>query len=251
LQRILETLIELQKIDNKLMKLKRLRGNLPQQVEELQTATSILEADLSQKQDQYDAGIKERVNTEGQIVSDNEKLKKFREQIYSVKSNKEYDALSLEIETKENEISNAETRVLELLEQEETLKKEVEEIRRRLDALKLDLDEKNTELKARLEQTEEQEKELKNQRKAVVKELNKPIYSAYERIRKGKGGKAVATIDNGVCTGCSSNLPPQMGLEIRKMNQIINCQTCGRFLIWQDNQHPEHEELASNPEQVE
>ena len=147
LQRILETLISLQNVDTKLMKLKRLRGNLPQQVEELEKAASDLEAELSEKQDQYDTGVKDRLKYEGQIVSDNEKLKKFREQIYSVKSNKEYDALSLEIENKENEISDAETRVLELLEQEESLKKELERMHARFDALKTDLEEKNTELR--------------------------------------------------------------------------------------------------------
>jgi len=250
LEHVLRTLNELQDVDFELMRIKRIRGNLPQQIDELQEKLDQLTGELSTNQSEFENISKERRRCETDVKSFEEKLEKYREQIYHVKTNKEYDAITTEIESTEAEISNTETRILELMEQEDTLKKKLEIQKGQRENLAKELEEVTEELTARLEQTKVLESSLKVRRKSLVSDLSKPIYSTYERIRRGKGGIAIATVENGICTGCSSNLPPQTGLEIRKMDQIIHCQTCGRFLIWK-NESPKitlnHE---INPEQV-
>ena len=232
---ILQTLIELKNVDSELMQLQKIRGNLPQQVEALKKKLDLVKSEFSTTKNEFDGALKERLACETDIKTLNEKLKKYNEQIYTVKNNKEYDAITVEIETKESEINKTETRILELFEQEEKLSEKVKTIEAQVEAITNELQQKGEELKRRLEQTEAKEKLLVSSRKGLVPELSKPIYSKYERIRKGKGGIAVAAIENGLCTGCLSNLPPQTGLEIRQMDQLIYCQTCGRLLVWNGN----------------
>lgn len=251
MEQTLRKLLELQAVDSELTQLQKLRGNLPQLVEEIREKLAALQKNYGTEQETLDSTIKQRLGCEGNVKSLNEQLAKYNEQLYNVKNNKEYDALTDEIETKEKEIGELETRILEFYDIEETLKTSVQNLNEQIEVLKQELEAKEIDLNARLEQTSSKEKVLDVQRKELATKLSRPIYSTYERIRKGKNGLAVAGIENGICTGCSGNLPPQIGLEIRKMNQLIYCQTCGRFLIWHTNgQESETADHQSNPEQI-
>ena len=231
----LALLVKLQNVDKKIMELESSIGDLPKQVEDLKTMLDALENEKSHDNEQLAQCNQTKVKLEGNIELLNDKLKKYQEQVYSVTTNKEYDAISAEIEVKENEIEKDETNVLELLEAEENLIKKIKQIEEQLEQIKSELEEKEEILSIKRKENEQELNYLLEVRESFISQIKKPIYSNYERIRKVRKGMAVAEVRNYTCDGCFATIPAQTVVEIRKMNNIIHCETCGRILVITNN----------------
>jgi predicted nucleic acid-binding Zn-ribbon protein len=171
-----------------------------------------------------------------EIEAGNEKLKQYEEQLYKVQTNKEYDAISLEIDTKKMEIKELENKILQSLEDEEELKNNIEELVADLKKLEEQLSEYRNELSEIMQHTESEEARLANERQAIVSDIDRRYQNQYDRIRKAKGGLAVVPIKKNSCGGCFSAVPPQKIVEIREMNRLFTCEYCGRILIWLDEE---------------
>jgi predicted nucleic acid-binding Zn-ribbon protein len=127
LKEVLERLVALQKVDQKLRELESLRGDLPHQVEILKQDVSKANSELQNQKDQLVDFHKEKDALELEIEELESHLKKYQEQLYRVKNNREYDAVSMEIENVKEQISNKQTRVIELITLEEEMEKTIEE----------------------------------------------------------------------------------------------------------------------------
>ncbi|MBN1482671.1 hypothetical protein EH223_11810 [candidate division KSB1 bacterium] len=232
MQQVLETLIELQEVDSKLQRLEAEKGDLPEKVENLSNEIQHIRASLDQKKEEMTTIIVERKSTSHDVEIFQQKLKKYKVQLYQVKTNKEYDAITLEIETTEQKIDELEYKILEFEEAQNKLKGEISNIETQLNELSTLLVDKKKDLEIKLSATRAEEETLRGQRTTLVQKLPRPILSSYERIRLGRGGVAVAKLINGACSACSSRIPPQRGLEIRMMNKINLCEVCGRIVVW-------------------
>jgi len=224
-------LVDLQKIDKRLMELEQIKGDLPDQIEDIKSRLFIMKEEFSKTmQDMEDTKQSIRAN-ERDRKSLADKLKKFQDQLYSVKTNKEYDAITHEIETVEQHIEQAELNGVELLEQEEELTKDVVSLTERVSELEQHLDKKEIDLQNKLNQTEAEQKVLMSARNNIVPSIDRRLLATYERIRKGKGGIALAEIKNYICNACFTTIPAQTVVEVRKMEKLISCEVCGRILI--------------------
>jgi len=86
---------------------------------------------------------------------------------------------------------------------------------------------------------------LINQRKKIIEKINRPLLSNYERIRKGRNGTALAEVKNYTCSECFATIPAQTVVEVRKMNHLIPCESCGRILVYTNNNVAEPQELVA------
>jgi len=75
-----------------------------------------------------------------------------------------------------------------------------------------------------------------DQRKNIIVRVPKRMMSIYERIRKSRGGSVVVTVKKRACGACFKALPPHRIQELKRGDQMITCDNCGRLLIWQDGQ---------------
>ena len=232
MQKVLETLIHLQKIDKQLQHLEAERGDLPQKVEELNSQVNDAKKDLNSKIEKKESLTSEKASLDNDVVLLSEQLKKYKIQLYQVKTNKEYDAITLEIETSEKIKEEKEFRSLELEESASRLGEEIKEDQTQLESLEASFEENKKELEQKLEKTQKQQGELEEKRSAITQELKRPILAAYNRIRVARGGAAVSQLVSGACDECSSRVPPQKALEIRMMNRINYCEVCGRIVVW-------------------
>jgi len=249
----LEYLIKLQKIDSDLLKIDELKGDLPRIVKTLENNITNLERELENDRRREKEITLETKDLEGQIEDNKEYLKRYQDQLYLVTSNKEYDALTSEIETVRQNIDTAEYKILELNEEMENLKEAIK-------GKDLTLKDKSNEIKFRREQLEKtnektndvQEKLMKN-REAVVKFISLRYIREYERVSKAKNGLAIVPIrqifEEKVdkkgnieyipaqvsCGGCHKIVPPQKIVEIRSAKNPIRCEFCGRMLYWDEN----------------
>ncbi len=232
MQKVLETLIYLQDIDTQLQRLEAERGDLPQKVKELADEVEEMRNRLAQKIEAKNSLIAEKSSLDNDVILLDEQLKKYKVQLYQVKTNKEYDAITLEIETSEKNKEDKEFRSLELEESIGKISEEIKELEEQLQSQQALLEANKKELDEKLEKTHEQQQQLEEKRKGAAQKLSRQILSTYDRIRKARGGVAVARLIGGACSECSSRIPPQHGLEIRMMNSLNYCEVCGRIVVW-------------------
>ncbi len=228
----LKTLVDLQNVDGQLFALEKAKGDLPHRVMELKSQLDQLAKLHRQKAEALQTAQSGSRAAEGALQMAKERKKKYDNQLYSVKNNKEYDAVTAEIEAAAAEIDEIETKILEAIEQEETLQKELAEQEQRLKALQSEYEEQEAILAAREAETRSMAEALQSQRNSLVVKLRKPLLGAYQRILNGKDGLAVVEVIRGSCGGCLTRIPPQRVHEIREMSQIHYCESCGRILVW-------------------
>jgi len=227
----LKILYQLQQVDDQLDELEELRGDLPNAVRGLEEQMNLIKEEISEKESSQKESLKKREQNEEEIERHKENQKKFKAQLYQVRNNKEYDALTKEIDHTEEQISKLETENDSLADQSKTLTLEIEEHKPRLDELSKELKVKEADLKEIIKANEKEEAKLLAERKKIEAGVKKGDLSAYMRIRKAKKGKAVATIKRSACSGCHNIVPAQRQLEIRKNSKLFFCEYCGRILV--------------------
>jgi len=227
----LKILYKFQLIDDQLDELEELRGDLPNAVKELEDQIRSFKDDVSSKEKEQKDSLKKREENEGEIEKQKENQKKFKAQLYQVRNNKEYDALTKEIDHTDDLVSRLEAENDGLADLSKSLTQQIEEIKPKLFELNEALKAKETDLKEIVKANEKEEAKLRKERKKIEEEVKKPDLSAYMRIRKAKRGKAVSTIKRSACSGCHNIVPSQRQLEIRRNNRLFFCEYCGRILV--------------------
>jgi hypothetical protein len=182
------------------------------------------------KDKQRAESLEKRKENEEEAEKLNANLQKFKAQLYNVRNNKEYDALTKEIDHSEEKIKKLAAENDTLADSSKSLSDEIEEVAPQLTELSDELKIKEADLKEIIKANEKEEAKLRAQRKTIEVELKKPDLSAYMRIRNAKG-KAVATIKRSACSGCHNIVPSQRQLEIRRNNKLFFCEYCGRILV--------------------
>lgn len=239
MEQTLLQLIQLQEIDSRLSALEKMKGSLPDEVTQLKRLLEEKGLQIENQETKLEQTQATKRRYELELKSLGDQLTKYKEQIYRVKTNKEYDAITAEIETTEIEISDIETQLIELMDVEDQIKPQIEKEQTELAEIKTRVVEKEAELQKLLVQSENEVNEFLGKRNELIQLIRKPVLASYDRIRKGKDGVGVVPIENGNCTGCFTTLPPQTVMEIKQMNRLINCQYCGRFLVYleKNNNH--------------
>lgn len=228
----LRALYALQQIDSKMGEISILKGELPIEVSDLEdeitglkTRSKKLEtnvADVEHEINQHNANIKE---SEGLIV-------KYEKQLDNVKNNREFDALTKEIELQKLEIQLSQKKIREATVTRDTKKEALDTILAKLGARSKDAENKKVELSKIIEKTEKEEAKLLKESDKARKEIDERLLTSYDRIRKTyRNGLAVVTVARGACGGCFNRIPPQLIIEIGVMKKIIACEHCGRVLI--------------------
>jgi len=234
LRQLIENFKALQEIDTQLQRIEALKGDLPNQVRKLNQDLSEAQSYLEAQEKKLLDCKKETAATEMDVKAAEGKLKKYQNQLYEVKTNREYDAVTHEIELVKGEIAKKESRLLELMEWVENLQKTVEESKTRMDRLKGEFEQKKTDLQKKQEATERDELGLLDKREKALRGIEPKRLASYERIRNAKNGLAIVPVVRNACSGCHKKLPPQRVLEIRERDRIYMCDVCGRMLVWDE-----------------
>ncbi len=230
----LVTLFSLQIIDDELDELEELRGDLPLRVNALNAKIKEMQDQIDEKEKLKNDSLEQRKTNEAEIERLTGSLKKFKAQLYQVRNNKEYDALTKEIDHSESEIERLEIENDEMETSSEKLKIEIEELTPNVDELNEDLKENEVELKKIIKANEIEETKLKSKREKVASNVKKPDYNVYMRIRKALRGKAIVKINRSACSGCHNIVPPQRQIELRQNRRLFTCESCGRILVSQE-----------------
>lgn len=230
----LKILYQLQLIDDQLDELEDLRGDLPNTVNTLQSQINEYKDDIKNKENEKEESLERRNQNEEEVEKLKESQKKFKAQLYQVRNNKEYDALTKEIDHTEETINRLEAENDALADKSRVLTDVIEEVKAKIDELEKELKGKESDLKEIIKANEKEESKLSSKRKTIEEQVKKQDLSVYTRIRKAKKGRAVVTIRRSACSGCHNIVPSQRQLEIRRNNKIFTCEYCGRILVSQE-----------------
>ncbi len=227
----LEKLIRLQTIDNKLMEIEEEKGDLPEVVDKLNSEIEQVENVMKENAARLQQLNEQRKLVKHELEKAYRQVEKSQAVIYSVKTTREYDAITSEIEQSKAKINEFELKDIELQLQIEDLTSENTKHRERLEQLQKDLSVKSVEMHERVDTNKDSEDKYLDKRNKIIGRLEKPVLSHYERIRKLRDGTAVSYVRDGACSYCFSVLPPQRQAEIRKMEDLILCEVCGCMLV--------------------
>jgi predicted nucleic acid-binding Zn-ribbon protein len=228
----LEALVKLQTIDTKLDELKKLRGDLPDEVQDLEDEMIGYNTRLSRHQTELKE-IEENIKKSKEAIKEAEKLiKKYGEQQQNVRNNREFDAITKEVELQELEIQICEKKVKEGKDLIAAKKAEIEKTEALVKERTEHLDNKKKELNDILAESDEEEKRLMEERgKAVKKIEDKNLLKHYDRLRSSlSNGLAVVRVVRGAAEGCNIVIPPQKIAEIREKKKIVIDEHSGRIL---------------------
>jgi len=228
-------LYSLQQIDSQIDKIRIIRGELPLEVQDLEDEIEGLETRISKFNDEIESLKGSIGEKEKSIIESNTLIKKYEEQLMNVRNNREYDALSKEVEFQKLEIELSNKRIKEAKNRIELLQSEIEQAQTVLDERKQDLEAKKDELDSIVEETKKDEVALQKKSETNEKFIENRLLTAYKRIRKNAvNGLAVVQIERDACGGCFNKIPPQHQLDIKLHKKIIVCEYCGRILVDND-----------------
>lgn len=224
--------LRLQALDRKIAGLEKEIAALPKHIAEiekkLEAHTRRLEADRAS----LVSNQRERKKLEGDVQVHQQKISKLRDQTLQAKTNEQYKAFQNEIAYVEAEIRKAEDRILDLMEQSEPLESNVKTADIELKRQKEHVDAEKRSAQQRTAVDQKALTETNNERKEVVGQMPAQLYANYERIRKKTKSTVVADATEGRCDACQMVLRPQFFQDLRRGDQIMFCESCGRILTY-------------------
>lgn len=225
-------LYELQKIDSRIDEINKVKGELPLEVQDLDDEL----AGLRSRIEHINAEIDELNTLTKQRKREVDQAKiliaNYKEQQNNVRNNREFDAISKEIEYQELEIELADKRLKEYAAGVKAKKAQLEEAEAVVEERTKDLEAKKAELESIEAETAAQVEDFARQADAAKARIDERLLAAYDRIRGNvRNGLAVVTVKRDACGGCFNRIPPQRQVDIRQGKKIIICEYCGRILV--------------------
>lgn len=225
----LEALLKLQTIDSVLDNIKKVRGDLPEEVRDLEDEIIGMETRLSKFQQEIET-LDEQISSYKNAKKESEKLiTKYKEQQMNVRNNREFEAISKEVELQGIEMEIADKRIKEIDFKVLNKNDEVAGVESALFERKKDLEIKQKELELIIAESEEDEQKSLKDREKAMKIVDARLLKSYEKLRgNARNGLAVVMVKRGACGGCFSSVPPQRQTDIKDKKKIIVCEHCGR-----------------------
>ncbi len=228
----LKALYELQTIHTKVDKIRQVRGELPMEVADLEDEVAGLETRIQKFKVELD-DLEDAIVTRKNLIKEaTAAIKKYETQQNNVKNNREFEAITKEIEIQGLDIQVSEKKIkefqFEIKSKTEIYEKAVADLADR----QKDLDVKKAELDTIKAETEKEENALLKNADGAEKFIDERLLIAYNRLRNNfKNGLAVVTIQRDSCSGCFNQIPPQRQSDIRQRKKVIVCEHCGRILV--------------------
>lgn len=228
----IELVIRLQGLDNRVADLEREIASLPRQIAEIEQALVAHQRKLEMDRAALAANQKERRKLEGEIQTLEQKISRLRDQMLEAKTNQQYRAFQHEIEYCEEQVRKAEDRILDLMAESEPLEENVQAAEMALKKEQAQVERQKAAARKRSEEDRRLLAELQVERERLVAAIDPQIYAIYERTRRKYRGSALAEGTDGKCSACNIVLRPQFYQDLKKGEQLLVCESCGRLLYY-------------------
>jgi uncharacterized protein len=232
----LKVLLELQSIDSQIYGFKEEKNLRPKEIEGLKAAFEDKKKHLAELEKVSLDLQKAKKDAELELGAKEEEAKKFQAQLYSLKTNKEYNTMLAQIQDVKADASRIEDKILEVMEKVDNSRRDMEVEKKRLAEEEKIFNEQKKKVEEQLKEIEIKLGELDAARKRIIPDLENKILSQYDRILQSRDGLAIVEVKNNTCMGCNMFVPAQVENLIKMYERIITCEVCNRILFIADEQ---------------
>ena len=228
----LKALYDLQQKLSEIDAIKTLRGELPQEVQDLEDEIAGLHTRVAKYQDEVAHQQQEPAFNRDTKQKAEELIDKYTADQDNVRNNREYDYLSKEIEYQTLNIELAEKKMNEAARRIDALKAEIQKASEMSTDREHALEEKKSELNEIVSENKQKEETLREKAKKQENKIEERLLTAFKRIRKNtRNGLGIVVVQRNACGGCFNRIPAQRQMEIKMHKKVIVCEYCGRILI--------------------
>jgi len=228
----IQFLIQLAQKDLQIKEYNRLLETAPVSIMKLDKEVSDMDERYTEAEAEMEKLKKEQIRLAVDVKDARAAIDVKKNELLTVKDNKEYAAKTSEIQFLEKKIDGFENRILELMDLSEAEKKEVTAATEKINTEKDGKLDAKKDWEDKIEQAKAQLVRLEEEKSRTLPLLSERIRNRYERILKVKKDSGVANLIGDVCQGCFSRVPQQQAHEIRRNDTILTCEACGRILIY-------------------
>ncbi len=228
----IEKLVKLQKAETEIVRLRAVLEKVESQKIKLSGQLNQFESGLKEKQETLLRAEKECRDIEAEIKVLDERIIKSNEKLRMVTTNKEYQLCLREVDDNKKRKDAMETQLLEWFDEKDNAQAVVEESQKEF-AL---LDEKVKEEQQNIGKSSADDTELLDEYQTMKDDigntLDKSLMARFESVSKMNNGLVVVPVENEVCMGCFMNVPPQLYIEVQRGDVLISCPQCSRILYY-------------------
>lgn len=211
---------------------KKIRGELPNEVKDLEDEIVMYQTRIQKYRDEATELKKTEGKLKAEIADRSAKIDKYRQQQDNVRNNREFDFLEKEIEFEGLEIELANKRIRESEAAQQQKAADIAATKEQLSDKEHILEEKRAELDEIVNETRQKMEQLQAEAKEIEPNIDERTLKAFKRIRKNvRNGLGIVAVQRSACGGCFNRIPPQRQLDIKMHKKIIVCEYCGRILI--------------------
>jgi hypothetical protein len=227
----LENLLELQKLDIHIARVRAESQAIPGVVEGLEVKLAAARTRLDETKTRLEQIQKERRVKERELDEASLNTKKKQARLFEIKTNEEYSAVLKEIESLKERSSKLEEHIIGLLEQGDVATKAVTAAEKEFTAVETLYRKERTEKEALFVTLQQELTALQESRKRQASRIESALLQQYIRLVKTRG-VAVVAVKDGSCSGCGIALTPQTYSEVRRNERMLTCASCNRILYF-------------------
>ena len=232
----IKNLIALQDCDIRVESVKRKKAEGPERLRALEEELKSVEKQIDDELQKAEAIKRKRRQTEQDIGEMESRIRKAKEKLANIKSNKEFGAALKEIENLEGEKSRLEDKLLEIMEKAEALERQSAECEARRTACREKFERDQKEIQAEVSALERELEKYEKDRSRIRTKIDESLLAKYDFIAEHKDGIAVSSVIKGVCQSCHMGIPPQKFNELMRGDVLMNCPYCMRIIYWGDDE---------------
>ncbi len=230
LKQDIETLVRLQQIESEIYRLQSVIQKVEKEKQVLASRRKEFESALNANKLELEE-IQQKCNdAEQEIKTVDDRIIKSNETLRMVKTNKEYQVLLREVDDNKKRKDALENQLLEFYDQKEAAQIRVEESEQQFLQLAEQIKAEQAEIDKKTVDDRELLEESLAQQKKIGQDLDPSLMTRFRKVSRMNQGQAVAQVRNESCMGCFMNVPPQLCIEVQRGNQLISCPQCSRIL---------------------
>ncbi|MCG8633178.1 MAG: C4-type zinc ribbon domain-containing protein [Desulfobacterales bacterium] len=226
------TLVKLQEAETEVVRLQEVLERVENEKNKLASRLKQFETALNENQEELERAQKACRDNELEIKTIDERIVKSNENLRNVTTNKEYQVLLREVDDNKKRKDALETELLELMDEREKSSGIVTESQKEYQMLEEQIRSEQAEIEKRSSEDRALLNEYLEQQEEIGKTLDPKLMDRFRRISKMNQGSAVTQASEAVCMGCFMNIPPQMYIEVQRGNELVSCPQCSRILYY-------------------
>jgi len=228
-------LVQMQKVDTEIYSLNNEKMAVPAKIKEIEDAFASKKQTISNLEKVSLELQKQRKEKELELATKEDNRKKLQTQLYSLKTNKEYQAMMQQIADAKADASVIEDKILALLEEADRIKKQLDAENTRIAEEERRANEEKKKIQDRVKVIDDRLAQLEAERKRIIEKIDPKLIPQYERILRNRDGLAIVPVRENSCQGCNMYVPAQVINLIRMYERLVTCEVCNRILYLEED----------------